>query len=115
MQASCVFNPMKDLSFFMVLNCDEEYATTKLSTALELYHDEFAATMTATKTDFKYSLETIEKDYDTYFAFSLTHVLSGAPVWITGPHCTEASKRRFAMFVINAYKKGILRFPLYDV
>lgn len=102
---------MKDLSFFLILNCDTEDLTLNLQRSLQLYHDEFAQTMKAFNLDFKYSMENIMKDYNQYFAFSLTHIMTGAPIWITGPKSNAASKRRFAIAVINAFKEGILRFP----
>lgn len=102
---------MKDLSFFLLLNCETQDITVNLPRALEYYHNVFVKTMTALQVDFQYSIEEIKSDYDRYFAFSLAHVMTGAPIWIDGPKSNEFSKRRFAMAIIDAYKKGILKFP----
>ncbi|ODM98080.1 hypothetical protein Ocin01_08599 [Orchesella cincta] len=110
-QSSCVFNPMKDLSFFLVLNCEPEYATTNISRTFQVYHDTFAETMRAINVDFQYSMENIENDYYRYLVFSLTHVMTAAQIWVTGPDSTEVSKRRFAMAVIEAFRRGVLEFP----
>lgn len=106
---------MKDLSFFLILNCHSEDAITKLPRALEVYHDEFKKTMKAINTDFNYSFESMQKDYDWYLTFSLTHVMTGGPIWITGPHSTTESKRRFAMAVIDAFKRGVLKYPTHEL
>lgn len=106
---------MKDLSFFLILNCALEDSTVNLARALQLYHDEFAQTMDAIKTDFKYPLDAITKDYDWYLSFSIAHVLTGAPIWITGEQSTVESRRRFAMVVIDAYKRGVLKFPTFEL
>lgn len=102
---------MKDLSFFLLLNCETEDITTNLPRALNLYHDEFERTMAAMNVDFEYSIESIRSDYDRYFAFSLIHVMTAAPIWINGPKSSTVSKRRFALAIIDAYNKDIFKFP----
>lgn len=102
---------MKDLSFFLLLNCEREDITLSLDRALNCYHDEFKRTMAAMNVDFQYSIESIRSDYDRYFAFSLAHVMTGAPIWINGPDSSAISKRRFAFAIIDAYNKGIFKFP----
>lgn len=102
---------MKDLSFFLILNCETDDITVKLLRALNVYHDEFNKTMNAININFKYSIENMRQDYDRFFAFSLTHIMTGAPIWISGPKSSAISKKRFAVAIIDAYKKGILRFP----
>lgn len=102
---------MKDLTFFLILNCETQDITVNLMRALQLYHDEFEQTMKAINIHFKYPMENITKDYNQYFAFSLTHIMTGAPIWITGPKSNPMSRRRFAVAVLDAFNKGILRFP----
>ncbi|KAJ6636252.1 hypothetical protein Bhyg_14840 [Pseudolycoriella hygida] len=110
-QASCVSNPMKDLSFFLILNCESADIPSDRSRALELYHDEFEKMMTVMRVEYKYSMENIRSDYDRHFAFSLVHIITGAPIWINGTKSSVTSKRRFADVLMYAYNKNILHFP----
>jgi len=100
---------MKDLSLFLILNCETSLISSELPLVLEYYHSTLQKAVGAMGVDLSdYTLEKVTQEYKDYATNSLLHVITGAPIWCFGKGTSEVTVKRFRNAIVLMYKQGLL-------
>jgi hypothetical protein len=102
--------PMKDLSFFLIQNCDESILTTDFERTIQYYHDELHEALEAMEVPMhSYTLNSLKEEYKFIAGLSALHIIAGAAQFYKdSAGIRETTLRRFYNVLVQMFNDALL-------
>lgn len=105
--------PMKDLSFFLIQNCEDSLLTTQFSRSLQYYHDVLHEALQSMGVPLEeYTMDWMMEEYRSMAYLSIIHIIAGGAL-LFGENVADDSKRRFYNRIVQMFNDGLLQCVLY--
>lgn len=102
--------PMKDLSFFLLQNCNESLLHVEFDNVIQYYHEVLQDALVAMGVGGKfpgYTVGKIKQEYEDRAYLSILHIIAGAEGWVDNSGCVTTA-RRFYNRLVLMFNDGML-------
>ncbi len=107
--------PTKDLSFFLLQNCQDSLVEAEFERTITYYHDQLTEALTAMGVPIEdYTLQVIKDEYKSIAYLSMLHIITMAPTSFTADNGTDDAKRRFYNKFVHMFNNGLLNCTVFN-